>query len=129
MLVIEINNLEVFTNIGVAEAEREKSQKLHIRVMLSYSITLSWSKALINNDDIKDVICYNTLCQKIRDFSQEQEFKLLEAFTLSLYRSIEDFCCKIINNISLKLEVTKFPVIDGLRDGVTCKIDSYEAFE
>ncbi len=112
---ININDLEVTTTIGVYEEERNIKQKLLISLSLRYS-------HIVLSDEIQSVICYDKLCQLVHDFAIEAKFFLLETFTSALYQYIQDMYNLSDYNCVLKLSVTKFPSINGLRNGIICEL-------
>ena len=129
MISITINNLEVFTKIGVTEEEMSNVQRLLITTSITYCVEPNLKLKSEIFDYIRNVICYDNLCHTIRSFADEARFTLLETFTIALLESLESHCYSMIDNIKIDLEITKFPAIECLPQGVTCKISSLSCYK
>ena len=70
---IHIEQLEVFTRIGVPEEERANPQRLTVSISL-------WPRQLISDlaDNIEQTVNYSAVAQETRNFMRDQSVNLIE---------------------------------------------------
>jgi 7,8-dihydroneopterin aldolase/epimerase/oxygenase len=101
--------LQLKVNLGVTAAERAKKQK----VLLNLSIQYPTLPAACSSDQLTDTICYDELIAKIKLFTQNHQFSLLESFVYSLYQLVKNLTG---TKNKIQVSVTKFPYIMGLEN-------------
>jgi FolB domain-containing protein len=96
---IHIEQLEVWTRIGVSEAEREKAQRLAVNLTL-------WLFPHVDdlNDDINKTADYSSVCEETKNFVETQQHRLIE----TLADSIAMFLLKRFPVHKVDVEVRKF---------------------
>jgi len=95
---ILINALQLETKIGVNEWEQRIKQKVLVDIELSYDI-----KPAAESDDINKTINYQTLCDAITHYVEEQSYQLIE----SLAEAISNLILSEFKPIALTLTLTK----------------------
>ena len=76
---IHIEQLEVFARVGVTEQERAKPQRLVL------NITIFPRKRFAQlNDDIGSAVNYSSVHAQVRDFMENEVYKLVETFAEQL---------------------------------------------
>jgi dihydroneopterin aldolase len=80
---IHVEQLEVFTRIGVTDNERAVPQRL------SLSMTI-WPRTGFDesNDEISNTVDYSALCAMARDFVEAQSGRLIETLARNLAQEI-----------------------------------------
>lgn len=81
-LTLTLEDLEIWTHIGVPEEERIKSQKL--------LLTLSFSVPIPRTDEIKETVDYAVVAETIRQFAQNNSFLLIESFADQLASTLQE---------------------------------------
>jgi FolB domain-containing protein len=96
---IHIEQLEIWTRIGVSEAERKKSQRLALNLTL-------WLFPPIDdlNDDIRKTADYSSVCQETKEFLENREHRLIE--TIADHLAV--FLLKRFPVHKVEVEVRKF---------------------
>jgi dihydroneopterin aldolase len=109
---IHIERLEVFTQIGVPDEERAKSQRL------TFDLTL-WpvrSHAELN-DDIERAVNYAAICDEVRNFVQTRRDRLIETLADALASHLlERFA---IRKIAIELRTYILPQVEFVSVSVT----------
>lgn len=98
---ISIVDLEVFYRVGVPDEERARPQRL----LLTVEMECDFSKAA-KSDGIADTIDYFAVSQRLLEFGEGREWKLIE----KLAAVIADMILAEFKPQSLTVEVKKFPV-------------------
>ncbi len=98
---ISIVDLEVFYNVGVTDAEREKPQRLLLTVDMNFDIT---SAAI--SDRVEKTIDYQKVADELLKFGQGRNWKLLER----LVANIADRILSEYKAQSVIVEVKKFVI-------------------
>ena len=96
---ISIVDLEVFYRVGVPDAERAQPQRLLLTVELESDFT-----AAAKSDGIADTIDYYAVTQRLLQFGEGREWKLIE----KLASDIADTVLKEFKPQSVFVEVKKF---------------------
>ena len=99
MSKISIVDLEVFYRVGVPDAERAQPQRLLLTVELESDFT-----AAAKSDGIADTIDYYAVTQRLLQFGEGREWKLIE----KLASDIVDTVLKEFKPQSVFVEVKKF---------------------
>jgi dihydroneopterin aldolase len=99
MSKISIVDLEVFYRVGVPEAERAESQRL----LLTVDLELNFAAAARSND-LADTIDYFAVCQRLRRFGDDRDWKLIE----KLATDIADTVLDEFKPAAVTVEVKKF---------------------
>jgi FolB domain-containing protein len=115
--VLKIIDYELLVSLGVEEKERAKKQK----ILLSVDIYFKNLPKAATDDNIKNTICYDSLCNELKVFSNKS-FSTIEAITHDIFVFIEG----LYKPDYLKLHVNKFPKIENLRGGVSFTISNHK---
>lgn len=99
MDTIIIRDLEVFSCIGVHEAERSRPQRL----LVSVEMTVDVSTAAVK-DDVRWTIDYESVCQRIEAISKERSWNLIETLAVEIAETI----MREFTPASATVEVKKF---------------------
>jgi dihydroneopterin aldolase len=113
--VLKIDNYELLINIGVGENERREKQRILFSIEIHFQIT----PIAAISDEIKDTICYHSMCDKLAEFNN-RAFNTIEALAQENFTFIQN----IFSANNIKLQVTKFPIIENLKGGVSFVIDN-----
>ena len=98
--LIKIKDLEIFAKIGCSEKERQCAQK----ISLNLSLKVDGSRAAASKD-LKDSVCYLTLCNHVRELTASKEYALVEELTYYL----ADSCLARFELLQeLSIEVKKY---------------------
>lgn len=108
---VSISGYAVLVRLGVGKEERAEMQKILIDINLRYPDLPQGCES----DDIRDVICYDELCDKIRSLIEHKEFMLIEHVAFLIYKHLKS--CYL--NYSLNIKITKFPRIENLEGCAT----------
>ena len=108
--VLKIEDYELFINIGVGENERRDKQ----RILFSIEVHFKTTPIAAMTDDIKNTVCYHNVCDKLAEFNN-RAFNTIEALAQDNFTLIQN----IFSPNHVKLHVTKFPIIDNLKGGVS----------
>ncbi|MBX7157120.1 MAG: dihydroneopterin aldolase [Verrucomicrobiae bacterium] len=95
-LTITLEDLEIWTHIGVPEEERATHQKL--------LITLNFSIPTPQNDQIAETVDYALVAQTIQQFADKNTFLLIETFANQLANELQ----KRFPILSITLTLKKF---------------------
>ncbi len=114
--VLHIEDLVIPAKIGVSEEERSKTQDISINLRLVFK---SLPEACVS-DNISETICYHNLCDTIREYISNKEFKLLERIS----REIFDLIQELDSFSSINLSISKKPNIECLKGSVSMEIRS-----
>jgi dihydroneopterin aldolase len=96
---IRIVELEVFYRVGVPDAERAQPQRLLLTVELEADVS-----AAARSDRLADTIDYFAVTQRLRQFGESREWKLIE----KLAADIADTILSEFKPLAVKVEVKKF---------------------
>jgi FolB domain-containing protein len=80
---ISIVDLEVFYRVGVPDAERAQPQRLLLTVVMESDFT-----AAAKSDGIGDTINYFSVTQRLLQFGEKQEWKLIEKLAADIAETI-----------------------------------------
>jgi dihydroneopterin aldolase len=99
MDIIHICDLEVFYRVGVPAEERARPQRLLIDVQMHSDFT-----AAAATDDLIRTIDYFAVTQRLKNFGEGREWKLIEKLAADIARTIlEEF-----GPTRVRVEVKKF---------------------
>jgi len=102
-----INNLILSLNIGLFEEERATPQPISISVKIFFK---DIPKGCVS-DEIEGTICYDKICQKIKEIANKKEYKLLEHLCHEIFIQIK----QLITPHKISVSVTKLtPPVSGL---------------
>lgn len=110
--ILRIRKLELSLNLGWGEKERSKERK----VLLDIAISFPESPKACASDELRDTVCYATLSQVIREKVSAKPYRLIEHLSSDIYTLVKN---QIPKNAKLKICITKFPAIGGLKEGVS----------
>jgi 7,8-dihydroneopterin aldolase/epimerase/oxygenase len=96
---ISIVDLEVFYRVGVPDAERARSQRLLLTVILEADFS-----AAARSDSISDTIDYFSVTQRLLKFGEGREWRLIE----KLAADIADAVLSEFKPQTVSVEVKKF---------------------
>lgn len=96
---ISIVDLEVFYRVGVPDEERARPQRLLLTVVMESDFT-----AAAKSDGIGDTINYFSVTQRLLQFGEQQEWKLIE----KLAADIADTVFREFKPSAVSVEVKKF---------------------
>ncbi len=117
--VISIKDISVMVHLGVSVEERKKQQEILWTVRYTLSSLPSFWLYLqnkITQQNLKSYVCYEALTLKIIEYSQQQEFFLIEELTLFCYEKLKkDF--PQMKKLYLKLKKISPPLVH-VRGGV-----------
>jgi 7,8-dihydroneopterin aldolase/epimerase/oxygenase len=107
---IHIEQLEIFAQVGVPEAEREKPQRLTVTITL-------WPADHLRdlNDDIARTINYSAVCEETKKFARQHSVKLVE----TLADGIAAHLLKVFPIRKISIELRKFVLPDAQYAAVT----------
>ena len=107
---IRVEELEIFTRVGVTANERVSPQRL------TFTITV-WPKEAFENlqDDITRTVNYSAICVAAREFVQEHPVKLIETLATQLASHL----LQLFPVRKLEIEVRKFVLPDAKHVSVT----------
>lgn len=106
---IFIDRLEVFSKIGITEAERAKPQQLHVSVELSSDTTKAAA-----SDNVNDTIDYEAVCNSIKNLATTER-RTVEKFTEDIAQNIlQEFAPHAVS-----VRITKFILSDTSGVGVS----------
>lgn len=98
---IIVKDLEVFYRVGVPDTERSKPQRLLLTVEMGHD--LSWAA---QSDELRHSIDYHAVSQRLLNFGEGRNWKLIEA----LATSIADAILAEFKPQSVLVEVKKFAI-------------------
>lgn len=104
-----IEDLIVFSTIGVYDFERQIKQKLIFDLVFKID-----NSEAAKCDDVKKCLNYAEVCSEIEQFCQNNEFYLVETLAQNLYLNLKN---KFIFD-GVELKITKENAIDNARVGV-----------
>ena len=110
LMSLRLEDLEVWTRIGVPEIERAKPQKL--------LVSLQFSIAPPQSDEIGATINYAIVAEQIQHFAKTHSYQLLESFN----QNLADFLQKKFSITKLKLTIKKFILPDCRWVAITLKL-------
>ena len=96
---ISIVDLEVFYRVGVPDEERARPQRLLLTVVMETNFT-----AAATSDGIGDTINYFSVTQRLLQFGEQQEWKLIE----KLAADIAGMVLSEFKPAAVSVEVKKF---------------------
>lgn len=105
--ILSLNNLALRINLGAYPKERARKQTVHLTLKIIFN---AMPRACIS-DQLKDAICYDELCKKIKAFCTRREFNLLEHFAFVMSEFIKN---ELPSKTKFELAVVKKPKIIGL---------------
>ena len=107
---IHIEQLDVFTRIGVAEEERANPQKLTVSISF-------WPYQQISDlaDHIERTVNYSTVAEATKNFVRDQSFSLIE----TLAERLATHLLKSFPIQKVKIELWKFALQDAKYVSVT----------
>lgn len=108
--VLEIKSLKLPVTIGREAAERTQTQDIlfHVKIGL---------KKQRNNTDTSHFICYQEICERIKNISIQKNFLLIETLAQAI---IDDLKKKLPDDVYVQVIVHKtHPPIKELKDGVS----------
>ena len=107
---IHIEQLEVFTRVGVPEEERAKPQKLTVSISF-------WSYKQTNDfaDRIERTVNYSTVAEETKNFLRDQSVSLIE----TLAERLASHLLKSFPIQKLTIELRKFALQDAKYVSVT----------
>ena len=101
---IHIEQLEVFTRVGVPEEERAKPQKLTVSISFwPYQQTRDLA------DNIQGTVNYSAVAEETKNFLHDQSVKLIETLAEVLARHL----LKSFPIQKITIELRKFPLEDA----------------
>lgn len=107
MNIIFIEGLKVDVIIGVYDWERKTRQNIIFDIEMFYQ-----NNNANSNDDIKDAINYQSVCECVIKYVKDTEFQLVETLA-------EKVCMIILDNFKIqkiKLKLNKGEVITGAKN-------------
>ena len=107
---IHIEQLEIWTRIGVSKAEREKPQRLVANITLWPSFSFHDV-----NDDLNRTVDYAAVCTHVKNFVQDREDRLLE----TLADAAAMFLLRTFAIHKVQIELRKFVLPDAAFTSVT----------
>jgi dihydroneopterin aldolase len=106
-----IRSLELNLNLGWRSKERGSEQA----VFMDMEIRFKEIPEACTTDNLKDTICYAELIEKIRAHTEAKQYRLIEHLTKDIYTLAKQHLPK---EADINVRLTKYPRIDGLKDGV-----------
>jgi dihydroneopterin aldolase len=107
---IHIEQLEVFTHIGVPETERATSQRLTVNI--TFSLRPDTGDL---GDHIDKTVNYSAVAEEVKSFAHNQSLNLVETFADRLAMHL----LKTFPMQNVTIEVRKFPFKDAKYVSVT----------
>jgi dihydroneopterin aldolase len=107
---IHIEQLDVFTRIGVLEEERAKPQRLTVSISL-----WPYRQASDPADHIEHAVNYSTVAEKTKNFVRDQSVNLVE----TLADRLASHLLKSFPIQKVTIELRKFPLQDAKYVSVT----------
>lgn len=102
--------------IGVTDAEREATQPLAVSLAINFAMPPKGEAT----DKIEDTICYEHLCEVIRETTLARPYRLIENLASEIYTAVRE---ELQSGDKLTLSVSKLhPPIVGLSGGATYEI-------
>jgi dihydroneopterin aldolase len=89
---LKINRLKLQVNLGWTDEERAAKQTVYV----SYEIKFKEIPDAIITDNLKDTVCYGEISDKISNFVEKNEFKLIEYLSQNIYKIIKESTSKPI---------------------------------
>ncbi len=111
---LHVRGLLQQVRLGVSTEERATPQGVRFDLLVTYSKT---APKAAKTDKIKDTLCYDELCQKVRKVVRGKEFRLLEHLTQEVFDTVKKAAG---SKTKVEVHTTKLhpPVVD-LIDGVS----------
>ena len=101
---IHIEQLEVFTRIGVPDAERANPQRLTVNISLWH-----YQKTADLSDNIEQTVNYSAVADETKNFVGDQSLNLIETLADRLAMHL----LKTFPAQKVSIEVRKFPLSDA----------------
>ncbi|MFW6137838.1 MAG: dihydroneopterin aldolase [Spirochaetota bacterium] len=101
MGVIHLEEIEVWSNIGISPRERENKQKMHVSVSIIPS-------SRPDQDSIECTLDYSSVKQEVIDIASSRQFNLIE----TLAEEIAEYLKHRFPMKSLTVTVKKYPYQD-----------------
>ena len=114
--ILRLRRLELPIHLGWSDEERSASQIIEIDLDIGFP---SPPRACVT-DDLTDGVDYSHLVEVLRDLAARRSYALLEHFTQEAIGALRK---AVAPSISLKLTVTKFPALEGLRGGASFTLE------
>lgn len=113
-----IRDLSLMCVLGCFPGEQDYAQEVRV----SLDITFSELPRACTTDKIEDALCYNTLCEKIRETTNKKKYATIEHLAWEISQSIK-LIIPSQHQWSLSLKKVN-PPIEGLKQGVEFKINN-----
>lgn len=108
--LMEIREYSLRVHLGCTEEEQCSLQI----VKVSFQVQFTKLPKACHSDQLKDTICYDQLCKKIRQVGESVKFQTIEKLCNELYSSL----LEEIGDAALVMEVNKVQVpVEGLEEG------------
>ena len=120
--IISVNSFKVSVNLGASQEERKLPQD----VLISIKLYFNEAPKACFSDELEDTICYFKICETIKKYCADKEFKLLEYLNFSLYKQIRN---NIDDNIKIWIKTEKAkPPIENLIGTTSFEYSDLENF-
>jgi len=117
---IAIKKLAVNVKLGVTDLERLASQEVLIDIDLIFPEIV---KGCLS-DELKDTLCYKDLSEKITNFCEAHEFKLIEYLAHEILIVIKSYIPANLPVKKINIIIYKKPPIQNLKNCVSFKLSS-----
>lgn len=112
---LSINDLILFAHLGCSSKERRMPQEIRFSIEMEFPTAPTGEKT----DRLEDTLCYETVCETLRNFVKSRPFHLIEKMARECLSVLQK------NYPSMGIRLTlhkKTPPINGLEGGVkyTC---------
>ena len=112
---LSINNLSLLAHLGCSAKERRAPQEVMFSIEMEFPIAPTGEKT----DRLEDTLCYETVCETLRNLVKDQPFHLIEKMARECLSVLQ----KKYPSMGIRLTLhKKVPPIKGLEGGVkyTC---------
>ena len=85
--ILEIKSFCLPVHIGNTQKEQSTPQTIQFDIKIGFLNPPNGEQ----NDNLKDVICYNTICEKIRILTVDKKFSLIEKLAGDILRELREY--------------------------------------
>ena len=114
---LRVDDLEIAVHLGVPDAERASAQTIRV----SFEIVFPTVPTAAADDDIHGTIDYGIVSHELIEVARERPYRTIEHLGETCFGKV--LCHLTAPGTRLRLNVRKFPPIDGLKGGAAFELE------
>ena len=115
---LTVDALECMVHLGVPKDERAKRQA----ILISWKIIFTITPNAITSDEIRDTPDYGVMARTLKGLIEDHEFRTIEYLAAFSFENIANY---LEPDTLLSVNIRKFPLIDGLKEGVCFTLEGH----